>query len=416
MKTLKTFTFVIALSALISGCGSIYNSDLSGGDDMYSVKETAVPLGESINDDLSYSSYKYEKEQRNSSNLNQSTVYSNNYNNFYSPSYNFNYGYGFRHPMSSFGYNNYGYNSYYGYPSHLSYGYNSYYGWGMYPSYGMGYGYNPYGYGYNPYGYGNGYGHNPYGYGGYGYDPYGYGYNPYNNNNYYGNSGSSYGNTGSWGNNSSTNTAPGIHYSGPRSNNSGGGVVTRKNVPNTVGLAPAPTSFTPTEKVSTVRPNAKLTDNISTKQSTINRPATGVINKNEGIESNRSRPAVKSVYNNRINNTIQTPATPNPVIHPVRPSTITHPTRPISAPSTVPTRSVPTKTAPAQNRNNTIQTTPSRIYSAPSDNNNNYSAPTRSTTKETYNVSPTRSSGSSNSRGSGSSNTNSNSGGNMRGR
>lgn len=400
MKTLKTSTFVIALSALISGCGSIYNGDLSGGDDMYSVKETAVPLGESINDDLSYSSYKYEKEQRNNSNLNQSTVYSNNYNNFYAPSYNFNYGYGFRHPMYSFGYNNYGYNSYYGYPSHLSYGYNSYYGWGMYPSYGMGYGYTPYGYGYgyNPYGYG----HNPYGYG---YDPYGYGYT----NNYYGNYGNSYGNTGSWGSNSTANSAPGIHYSGPRSNNSGGGVVTRKNVPNTVGMAQAPTSFTPTEKVSTVRPNAKLTDNISTKQSTINRPATGVINKNEGIESNRSTPAVKNVYNNRINNTIQTPVTPNPVIHPVRPSTNVHPTRPISAPSTV-----PTKTVPAQNRNNTIQTAPSRIYSAPSDNN--YSAPTRSTTKETYNVSPTRSSGSSNSRGSSSSNTNSNSGGNMRGR
>lgn len=340
MKTINISLAIIGITSLLSSCSSIYNGNLSGGDDLYSVKETAVPLGESINDDLSYASYKYQKQQANrNSNTAQNTVYSNNYADFYSPYANNYYGgMGFRHPMFSFGLSNYGYYSCYGYPSYLSYGYNPYYGWGTYPysSFGYGYGHSPYGY--NPYGY-NPYGYNPYGYGYYGNGYYG---NNYYGNNYYGNSSNN-----NWNNNSSGNTSTGIHYSGPRSNNSGGGIVTRKDIPNTVGMAthtPTPI-MSSTSNITNVRPNMKLTDGLKPETATFNRsnaaispsavPAKStspIIRENMQINTpaNYQRPTTTPI--SRENNSIFSPSNSGSTSSPIRMNTQETPNRGYSAP------------------------------------------------------------------------------------
>jgi hypothetical protein len=391
MKTQHKILGIIGFTALLSSCSSIYKGNLSGGDDLYSVKETAVPLGESINDDLSYASYKYQKQQdeRQQNNQNsQNTVYSNNYNNFYSPYYNYNnnyYGMSMKHPMYSFGYSNYGYNSFYGYPGALSYGYSPYYGWGTYPStyfgmgysygsymygspYGVGYGYNPY-YGFDPYGYNSyGYGYNPYGYGynpyGYGYNPYGYGYNPYHNpygsNGYYGNNGGYYGNVGgNSGNSGSSNQSTGIHYSGPRSNNSGGGVVTRRDVPNTVGLTPISQGAIVSSKENTTKlnPNTKLTDGLTPQVTNVNRMSDNI---NPVVSTPRQGINTPTRGDIQVNTPINTPINVQPqVISPVRDNSIFRPSS-VNAPT--PNRSI----EPARGNFN-IQETPA--------SNNSFSAP-----------------------------------------
>jgi hypothetical protein len=224
----------IALGTL-SACASISNAV---DDDVYVTKGVEIPVNESLNDETSYTSYKYNKERENGTTQYVTNNYGNNY--------------GYRTGYNNYGYNPYGYSPYYGYQPH--YGYNSHHRpWRYVPGYGrsyvgysphfgfsyssgfgfgMGYGYSPYGYSPYGYGYGNGYGYNPYGYNPYNYNP--YNYNPYGYNNPYQYNGSNNGNHtgnsssgGNWGNSTSSSTT---HYRGPRGS-SGGGVVTRNNAP-----------------------------------------------------------------------------------------------------------------------------------------------------------------------------------------
>jgi hypothetical protein len=349
MKTQHKILAIIGFTAFLSSCSSIYNGNLSGGDDLYSVKETAVPLGESVNDDLSYASYKYQKQQgeRQQNNQNsQNTVYSNNYNNFYSPYYNYNnnyYGMSMKHPMYSFGYSNYGYNSFYGYPSALSYGYSPYYGFDPY-------GYNSYGYGYNPYGYG----YNPYGYG---YNPY---HNPYGSNGYYGNNGGNSGNVGgNSGNSGSSNQSTGIHYSGPRSNNSGGGVVTRRDVPNTVGLSPISQGaiVSSKENISKLNPNTKLTDGLTPQVTNVNRMSDNI---NPVVSTPRQGINTPTRGDIQVTTPINTPINIQPqIISPVRDNSIF---RPSNGNASNPSRSI----EPARGNFNIQETpAPTNSFSAP---------------------------------------------------
>lgn len=213
---------------IVTSCATTKSFDT---DDVYSVRPSELPIGESTADEVSYASYKTRKEGK----ANDRMTYSDDralvnrqncldqwrwYNgcgcsysewsrfSIYSPYNQSRYRFG-----SSIGYSN-GMSGAHGMSFGMSYGYtNPYY---RYPSYGGVYGYNPYGgYGYNPYdgygpygGYGYGYGYSPYGnygpYGVYGYSP--YGYNPYGN---YGYNPYGYGyggNTNGWSNSHSSSS------------------------------------------------------------------------------------------------------------------------------------------------------------------------------------------------------------------
>ncbi|HLU88011.1 MAG TPA: hypothetical protein VKZ44_09675 [Taishania sp.] len=219
-----TIPSLAIISIIVSSCAT---TDSFVTDDVYSVKPSELPIGESLTDETSYASFKTRKlgntddrltyadelamnQRQNCLNqwrwtANCGCSYNDWYNNsphspgnsmfgprmrwapmigmYYSPYYSsFSYGYGF-------GYG-YGMPPYYGHP-YYGYGYNPY---GMgYGGYGMGYGGFGYGspyYGYNnPY-YGYGYGY-PYGNYGYGYGGYGYG----GNSNGWSNSGGTIGST-----------------------------------------------------------------------------------------------------------------------------------------------------------------------------------------------------------------------------
>ena len=197
MKNLITISIFALSSLLLNSCASISNTT---DDDVYVVKSSQIPVGESLDDETNYGAYKYKKD-RNNNNVSYSA--GGGMNNF-NPLFVGGMGY---HP------NQFGYNPYQMYGSN----------WAYYPGYGWSY--------INPY-FGN-----PF-FGGYGnYYNQGY-YSSFYNNHYYGNS---YGwNNNNWNNNNYSNNGGGFgssntnHHSGPRGSSGGGGVVTRSNIAGTL--------------------------------------------------------------------------------------------------------------------------------------------------------------------------------------
>jgi hypothetical protein len=200
MKT--NLFFIFALSVLITSC---YSSKSIIDDDVYVVKANTLPVGESLTDEASYSTYLY----RNHHEVEANTSYyydrqTLNYSNFYFSPYFIG--------SNGMGYSPYGINGqppFFGSSYGINYPYGGYYGdngYGGNGYYGNNYGYGYYGnnyYGNNYYGnnyysngyYGNGYYGNNYGYGYYG-------------NNYYG----GYGGYGGWNNSHHNSATSGTFY------------------------------------------------------------------------------------------------------------------------------------------------------------------------------------------------------------
>lgn len=268
--------FALALGSLNS-CASISNV---ADDDVYVVKPSQIPMGESLDDETSYMAYKYKKDQNN----NLTT-----YRNPNVGAFGMGYAYGYRNYNDPFLFNPYMYNPYgfydpYGYYSPYGHygsglGYIPGYGWsyiGPNPYYGGYYGYhnyfgnsiwgNPY------YGYGSGYGYyggGMYGSGFWGGNPYYGGY--YGG--YYGNNNNGWGNGGNAGGGSTSYN----HYRGPRGGGSGGGVVTRRDMPGTVkmGTTPSiPLGNTSSTTVASSRETAGKTRPVGNEAITMDRPHT----------------------------------------------------------------------------------------------------------------------------------------------
>lgn len=331
---------VFAASALtFASCASISNVP---DDDVYVVKSAAIPADESLSDETSYAAFKYKKDRNtnqvdyeddffNSSFLNRQNRFNMQmgYNPFmYTP---FSSGYS-PYGFSPYGYSSYGYGMGFNPYLHNPYGSQLVYVPGMgwtyasmisYPN--MMLGFNNYGgyYGgyYDPFfnsyhmGYGIGAG---FGYGGFGMNPYGSGfYDSW----YYG--GGNFNNQ--WGNGNTGNPTPTNpnHHSGPRGSSSGGGVVTRTNLPGTVkmGTTPVVNSKPATAPVSVVKPVGK--EAISTRNNgtitpvkptvesvpsgTLNRP--GRVNSTGGTRENPTREYNNNPLNPNRNGNV-TPANP----------------------------------------------------------------------------------------------------------
>lgn len=341
--------FLVGISLFtLASCASV--SDVYD-DNVYATRGTYIPVGESIDDETSYSSYKYQKDQLNS--RPSSTYYDNEINapfrrnvyfmvgynpynpyGFYDPFYDpFYRPYG--RPVNNWGYiPGYGW-SYVGYYPYTTFGYSSYYG--GYPPY---YGYSPY------YGHGGYYGGGYYG-GGYGsgyYGGFGYGGPMYGG--YY-NMGWNYG----WSGNNYHNTNPGNVYSnyhsGPRGGVGGGNVVTRGNTPGVVKSSPAPA--TGVMRTDNTRPSAVSgqlrpvdNSNISTRT-----PVTRATRENTAREVKPSINAPVRIDNNVIRNR-------NENVNTTAPATIDNNTRPV----TTPVRTTPVTRERSANPNSVIM--PSR--------------------------------------------------------
>jgi len=209
MKNLITISIFGLSSLMLNSCASISNTP---DDDVYVVKSSQIPVGESLDDETNYGAYKYKKDRNNNIVSYSAGGGMNNFN----PLFLGGMGY---HP------NQFGYNPYQMYGSN----------WAYYPGYGWSY--------INPY-FGN-----PF-FGGYGnYYNQGY-YSSFYNNHYYGNN---YGwnnnnnwNNNNWNNNNYSNNGGGFgssntnHHSVPRGSSGGGGVVTRSNIPGTLKNTSSP--------------------------------------------------------------------------------------------------------------------------------------------------------------------------------
>jgi hypothetical protein len=222
MKNLFSIFIFSSVTLLMHSCMSI--SEVID-DDVYVMKGPSLPITESLDDETSYSTYRYKKDRgRNHVDYFDSYQYgrSPHHHGMYGmrPQWMYRPGFGWviRYSHHPYGYDpfwgggHYGYNPY-GYGG--MYGYNPYYGYG-YPSDFYMYGHNPYGSSFNYY-------NDPYMVGGYGWNPYG---NPWGNQwgNNLNNGGNFTGNNPNWGGNTTTS---GNHHTGPRGSFGGGGVGTR---------------------------------------------------------------------------------------------------------------------------------------------------------------------------------------------
>lgn len=190
MKFLKPFSLLLILSTLLTSC---YAPSQLVDDDVYVVKNSALPVGESLTDETSYATYRH----RNENNTLSSNYYQEEHNYLY---------------------NNHCYNTLFWSPGCGC----SFYAWNVYNNMH----YNPYAWGYgHPYGFGSGFNgmmYDPY-FGSFVYNPffnpygyYGYGFNPYFNNYYGGYNG--------YGNQFTYTPAPQVlsnHHVGPRGGFSG---------------------------------------------------------------------------------------------------------------------------------------------------------------------------------------------------
>lgn len=211
MKNVFNLSFVISGLLLLTSC---YSSKMLVDDDVYVVKNNALPIGESLTDETTYATYKNRKNRNKESN----NYYRDNRNYLYDNNCN-----------------------------HLSYdpfGCGcSYYAWNMYSNY------YPYGYGRPSLYYGHGFN---YAFGSYAYDPFTgmYFYDPYYFNPYgyypgsvYG--GSFYAGNYGYGLGNITYGAPAIHsnqHSGPRGSISGFGNPAGRNNNNVVLKSMAPST------------------------------------------------------------------------------------------------------------------------------------------------------------------------------
>lgn len=248
MKSVIHLSFVFSVILLLTSC---YSSKMLVDDDVYVLKNNALPVGESLTDETAYSTFKHRKnknkESKNYYHEDRNYLYANNCNYYsYDP---------FGCGCSFYAYNVYGnyYNPYgYGRPS-------LYYGHGFYNAFGN-YVYDPFtgSYFYNPYYF----------------DPYGY-YpgSPY---------GSYYTGNYGYGQNPPTFNTPEIHsnqHSGPRGSISGFGNPAGRNN-NTIVLksAGAPTGKTNPNTVSTLRdrpigrPTEDVRSNVSARPNVSTRP------------------------------------------------------------------------------------------------------------------------------------------------
>lgn len=189
-KSIFNFLAIGSSLAILSSC---YSPKFMVDDDVYVLKANEIPLGESMNDETSYSNFR--ENRRNGVN----SQYSNDY---YIVNNSFN-------------------NGWYG--NNMMFGTNSWFR----PSFAIFY--NPYmGYSYDPYGYYYGYGYPYFGHYGYNYyDPYSYYggnygyYSPFFNP-YFG-PGSSWGNGGNgWNFGNGNSTVAYNHHNGPRGSITGG--------------------------------------------------------------------------------------------------------------------------------------------------------------------------------------------------
>lgn len=215
MKNLFPLSFFALSSLILNSCASISDTP---DDDVYLVKSSQIPVGESLDDETNYSAYKYKKDRNNNNVSYSSGGGMNNFDPFF---------------MGGFGYrpNHFGYNPYqmYAYP------YYNDRSWAYIPGYGWSYVMNPY-FG-NPFygGYGNYYNYYNHGY-----------YSSFYNNNYYGNNFGWNNNNNNWNNNNNNGGGSGNsnsnHHRGPRGSIGGGGVITRSNIPGTLKSTTSPLS------------------------------------------------------------------------------------------------------------------------------------------------------------------------------
>lgn len=204
MKRSK-IVFALSISSLLFT--SCYSPKLLVDDDVYVLKSNELPIGESLNDETSYSTFKNRQ--------NSDMVSSNYYNNIDDLNY-----YPLCRNSSNFfigcGCSFYAYSHFYGYRSYNQFGNSSMF-------------YNPYSpFGYDPFYNSMGY-YNPYGYNPYGYDPYGF-------------YGSGYGNYGNTSYNQGNVTTNYNHHSGPRGSMSGIGNPSGRPQTNTLKSTYASTS------------------------------------------------------------------------------------------------------------------------------------------------------------------------------
>lgn len=196
MKSSKILIVLPVLSLIITSC---YSPKLLVDDDVYVLKNNELPVGESLNDETSYSTFKNKQ--------NAGMVSSNYYNNLDELSY---------YPLcrnASFFYigcgcSFYAYSQFYGNRPFNQFGYSP-----MFYSPYSSFGYDPF---YNSMGFYNPYGYNP------------YGFNPY------GGFGNGYGNYGNTSYNPGTVTTNYNHHSGPRGTSSGFGNPSGRPQGNTV--------------------------------------------------------------------------------------------------------------------------------------------------------------------------------------
>jgi hypothetical protein len=202
---MRTVLHITAIFSLVLGLASCYSEKMLVDDDVYIVQSNKLPIGESLNDQTSYETFK----RQNQSGTTKSAYYQNSQNYLYTNNF---WGY---NSMYTFGMNLYnphnpmlfgiGFNNGFGFPYYgmMSPYYNPYFGFGS--------SWNSFDYGF-PYGFGNPY-LNGYGYG------FGYGYG-----NYY--------NGGFLMNQPSGPHVGGNHYSGPRGSLSGYIPNSQRNNPN----------------------------------------------------------------------------------------------------------------------------------------------------------------------------------------
>jgi hypothetical protein len=207
---MRTVLHITLIFSLLSGLASCYSEKMLVDDDVYIVQSNKLPVGESLNDQTSYSAFK----RQNQSGTAKSAYYQNSQNYLYTSNC-----WGFNSMFNPCGCSYLAMSMYdpMFYGMHAGFG-NSFYApyYGMMSPY-----YNPYfGFG-SPFGFGNPYYGSPFGFG----NQFGYGFgNPYGYGNYYSN--------GSWMNQPVGPQVGGAHYSGPRGSLSGYVPNSQRNNPN----------------------------------------------------------------------------------------------------------------------------------------------------------------------------------------
>ena len=258
MKNLFPISIIATSLFVLSGCVSISNTI---DDDLYVVKGSQIPIGESLDDETNYGAYKYKKD-RNNNNVRYSG--DRGFNEF-SPFFGNSRGMNSRNFMFVHGRNQFMSNPYQNFNSRF---YNNDMMWAYYPGFGWSF-VNPYfgnnnwhnnGWGNNGWG-NNGWGNNGWGNNGWGNN--GWGNNGWGNNgwnNIYGWNDNPWNNNTGWNNanngwnNNNGGSSNSNHYRGPRGATGGGGVITRSSIPGTLKNSSTTGGNQPVTSGSVVKP------------------------------------------------------------------------------------------------------------------------------------------------------------------